>query len=66
LHPRILASSTPSPPVTHYIPGSPKNGNAGLHVPKELVEQVQKRVAAGREFQDAVREVLRANAELLA
>jgi hypothetical protein len=36
-----------------------------LHVPKELVEEVQKRVRAGREFQDAVREVLTANAELL-
>jgi hypothetical protein len=36
-----------------------------LHVPKELVEEVQKRVAAGRQFQDAVREVLTANAELL-
>jgi len=35
------------------------------HVPKDLVEQVQRRVAAGRQFQDAVREVLTANAELL-
>lgn len=35
------------------------------HVPKEMVEEVQKRVAAGREFQDAVREVLAANAQLL-
>jgi hypothetical protein len=35
------------------------------HIPKEMVEEVQKRVQAGREFQDAVREVLTANAELL-
>ena len=35
------------------------------HVPKELIEEVRKPVAAGREFQDAVREVLTANAELL-
>jgi hypothetical protein len=35
------------------------------HVPKEMVAEVQKRVAAGREFQDAVREVLAANAQLL-
>ena len=35
------------------------------HIPKEMVEEVQKRVAAGREFQDAVREVLAANAQLL-
>jgi hypothetical protein len=36
-----------------------------LHVPKDMVEEVQRRVAAGREFQDAVREVLTANAQLL-
>lgn len=35
------------------------------HVPKEMVDEVQKRVQAGREFQDAVREVLAANAQLL-
>jgi len=35
------------------------------HIPKEMVEEVQERVRAGREFQDAVREVLTANAELL-
>ncbi len=35
------------------------------HIPKEMVEEVQARVQAGREFQDAVREVLTANAELL-
>jgi len=37
-----------------------------LHVPKQMVEEVQRRVAAGRQYQDAVREVLTANAELLA
>ena len=36
------------------------------HVPKDWVEQVQRRVQAGREFQDAVREVLAANAQLFA
>lgn len=36
-----------------------------LHVPKELVDEVRLRVQAGREFQDAVREILAANAELL-
>jgi uncharacterized protein DUF6788 len=35
------------------------------HIPKEMIEEVNKRVAAGREFQDAVREVLAANAQLL-
>jgi hypothetical protein len=35
------------------------------HIPKEWVEEVERRVAAGREFQDAVREVLAANAQLL-
>jgi len=35
------------------------------HIPKEMVEEMQKRVAAGREFQDAVREVFAANAQLL-
>jgi len=35
------------------------------HIPKEWVEQVRRRVSAGREFQDAVREVLAANAQLL-
>ena len=36
-----------------------------LHVPRELVDEVRLRVQAGREFQDAVREILAANAELL-
>lgn len=35
------------------------------HIPKDWVEQVQRRVQAGREFQQAVREVLAANAQLL-
>lgn len=36
-----------------------------LHIPKHLVEEVRKRVEAGREYQDAVKEVLAANARLL-
>jgi nitrate/TMAO reductase-like tetraheme cytochrome c subunit len=36
------------------------------HIPKDWVEQVQRRLQAGREFQDAVREVLAANAQLFA
>lgn len=35
------------------------------HIPSDWVEEVQRRVTAGREFQDAVREVLTANAQLL-
>lgn len=35
------------------------------HIPKPWVEEVRRQVAAGREFQDAVREVLAANAQLL-
>src|SRR6202167_3233653 len=34
-------------------------------IPKDWVEDVQRRVEAGRKFQDAVREVLAANAQLL-
>jgi hypothetical protein len=34
-------------------------------IPRDWVEEVRQRVEAGREFQDAVREVLTANAELL-
>ncbi len=34
-------------------------------IPKEWVDDVRRRVAAGRAFQDALREVLTANAELL-
>jgi len=35
------------------------------HIPKDWVEDVHRRVQAGREFQEAVREVLAANAQLL-
>lgn len=35
------------------------------HIPKSWVEEVRRRVKAGREFQDALREVLTANAQLL-
>jgi hypothetical protein len=35
------------------------------HIPRDGVEDVRRRVEAGREFQDAVREVLAANAQLL-
>ncbi len=35
------------------------------HIPKHLVDEVRKRVEAGREYQDALREVLAANARLL-
>jgi hypothetical protein len=35
-------------------------------IPQEWVAQVQQQVEAGREFQDAVRDVLGANAQLLA
>ena len=34
-------------------------------IPRDWVEDVRRRVEAGREFQDAVREVLAANAQLL-
>ncbi len=34
-------------------------------IPKTLVDEVRQRVAAGRQFQEAVREVLAANAQLL-
>jgi hypothetical protein len=35
------------------------------HIPNEWVEQIRQRVTAGREFQDAVRDILAANAQLL-
>ena len=35
-------------------------------IPREWVDEVRQRVDAGREFQQAVREVLAANAQLLA
>lgn len=34
-------------------------------IPRDWVDQVQEQVTAGREFQDVVREVLAANAQLL-
>ena len=34
-------------------------------IPKDWVDDVRRRVVAGRAFQDALREVLAANAELL-
>jgi hypothetical protein len=34
-------------------------------IPKEWVDEVRRRVQAGRAFQDALREVLTTNAELL-
>lgn len=34
-------------------------------IPRDWVEEVRRRVEAGREFQDVVREVLAANAQLL-
>ena len=37
-----------------------------LHIPKDLADEVRRRVEAGRAFQDAVREILATNAELLA
>jgi len=35
------------------------------HIAKEMIEDVQTRVVAGREFQGAVREVLAINAQLM-
>ena len=35
------------------------------HIPQSLVDEVRKRVEAGRKYQDAVREVLASNAKLL-
>jgi hypothetical protein len=37
-----------------------------LHIPEHLAGSVQRQVDAGRQFQNAVRDVLTANAELLA
>lgn len=36
-----------------------------LYIPSHLVDEVRRKVGAGREYQDAVREVLAANAKLL-
>jgi hypothetical protein len=35
-------------------------------IPQDWVDEVRERVQSGREYQDAVREVLAANAQLLA
>lgn len=35
------------------------------HIPSDWVEEVRRKVEAGREYQDAVRDVLAANAQLL-
>jgi hypothetical protein len=35
------------------------------HIPRDWVDDVRRRVEGGREFQEAVREVLAANAQLL-
>ncbi len=35
------------------------------HVPADKLEEIQRRIEQGREFQDAVREVLQANARLI-
>jgi hypothetical protein len=35
-----------------------------LHIPKHLVDQVRQQVESGRQYQDAVRDVLTANAQL--
>jgi len=37
-----------------------------LHVPKQMVAELERRLAASRQFREAVREVMTANAELLA
>jgi hypothetical protein len=36
-----------------------------VHIPETLVDQVRRRVEAGKQFQHAVRDVLTANAELM-
>jgi hypothetical protein len=36
-----------------------------LHIPMPMVDDIRARVEAGRAFQDAVREVLAANVQLL-
>ena len=35
------------------------------HIPSDWVEQIRQRVTAGRELQEAIREILAANAQLL-
>jgi hypothetical protein len=42
------------------------DGKKHVHyIPQHLVDEVRRKVKAGREYQDAVREVLAANAKLL-
>jgi hypothetical protein len=48
--------------VLTYMAGGKKRTQ---HIPREWVEEVQRRVAAGRAYKDAVAEVFAANAELL-
>ena len=47
--------------LTYMVEGKKRT----MHVPKDWVEDLETRVQAGREFLDAVREVLAANAQLL-
>ena len=42
-----------------------KEGRHVERIPRDWVQDVERRLSAGREFQDAVREVLAANAQLL-
>ena len=69
---RISAAASP-PAIAPTAPAIPvwsltfmvKGKKHVQHIPKDWVEDVRRRVEAGREFQDAVREVLAANAQLL-
>jgi len=45
-----------------YMAGGKKHVQ---YIPQHLVDEVRMKVEAGREYQDAVREVLAANAQLL-
>jgi hypothetical protein len=57
----------PSWSLTVMANGKMANGRKRVErIPKEWAEEVRRRVAAGREFQDAVKQVPAANAELLA
>jgi hypothetical protein len=73
----VLSYTRCGKPTCHCAKGKDK-GHAGWslafmvggkqyaqRIPKEWVEEVQKQVDAGRRFQNAVREVLAANAQLL-
>jgi hypothetical protein len=48
-----------------HSPSCPSGSDTSSASPGIGVVEVQQRLAAGREFQDAVREVLAANAQLL-